>query len=39
MLPASAPMTLAMGPSHPAMHGIIRINLQLDGERIVDSAV
>jgi len=39
MLPASAPMTLAMGPSHPAMHGIIRINLQLDGERIVDSTV
>ncbi|MDP8240695.1 MAG: NADH-quinone oxidoreductase subunit D [Candidatus Hatepunaea meridiana] len=39
MLPASAPMTLAMGPSHPAMHGIIRLNLQLDGERIVDSTI
>lgn len=39
MLPASPPMTLAMGPSHPAMHGIIRLNLQLDGERVVDSTI
>jgi NADH-quinone oxidoreductase subunit D len=39
MLPASAPMMLSMGPSHPATHGIIRINLQLDGERVVDSTV
>lgn len=39
MLSPSAPMTLSMGPSHPATHGIIRINLQLDGERVVDSTV
>ncbi|NQU05337.1 MAG: NADH-quinone oxidoreductase subunit D [Calditrichaeota bacterium] len=38
MLPA-APMVLSMGPSHPATHGIIRINLQLDGERVVDSTI
>lgn len=39
MLPASNHMALAMGPSHPAMHGIVRINLTLDGERVVDSTV
>lgn len=30
-------MFLNMGPSHPAMHGVIRILLELDGERVVDS--
>ncbi len=28
-----------MGPSHPAMHGTIRIMLELDGERIINSEV
>ena len=28
-------MTIEMGPSHPAMHGIVHFTLQLDGERIV----
>ncbi|MCJ7612551.1 MAG: NADH-quinone oxidoreductase subunit D, partial [Candidatus Aminicenantes bacterium] len=32
-------MLLNMGPSHPAMHGTIRIALELDGERIVNSEV
>ena len=32
-------MLLNMGPSHPAMHGTIRIMLELDGERIVQSEV
>jgi len=32
-------MLLNMGPSHPAMHGTIRIMLELDGERIVNSEV
>src|SRR3989338_9758546 len=32
-------MMLNMGPSHPAMHGIIRIILELDGERIINSDV
>jgi NADH-quinone oxidoreductase subunit D len=27
-------MTLNLGPSHPAMHGIVRIVVDLDGERI-----
>ena len=26
-----------MGPSHPAMHGIVRIRVELEGERIVGS--
>ena len=33
-LPAE-PMHLNMGPSHPAMHGTVRIVLELSGERIV----
>ena len=32
----SEPMTLNMGPSHPAMHGTIRMVLQLDGETVHD---
>ncbi len=32
-------MMLNIGPSHPAMHGIIRIVAELDGERIVSSDV
>ncbi len=32
-------MLLNMGPSHPAMHGIIRLILELDGERIINSDV
>ncbi|MCX7641455.1 MAG: NADH dehydrogenase (quinone) subunit D [Elusimicrobiales bacterium] len=28
-----------MGPSHPAMHGIVRIILKLDGEKVIDSDV
>ena len=30
----SEPMTLLMGPSHPAMHGTIRMILKLDGETV-----
>ena len=32
-------MTVNMGPSHPAMHGTVRIILTVDGERIVKSDV
>lgn len=32
-------MTLHMGPSHPAMHGTIRMFLELDGETVVSSDV
>lgn len=32
-------MFLNMGPSHPAMHGIVRIVVELDGETIVGSDV
>lgn len=35
ILPTSGTMSLAMGPSHPAMHGIVRFNVQLDGEVVV----
>ena len=43
--PASKPalttkdMLLNMGPSHPAMHGVIRLILTLDGERVKDADV
>ncbi len=32
-------LLLNMGPSHPAMHGTLRIMLELDGERILSSEV
>jgi NADH-quinone oxidoreductase subunit D len=35
----SEPMHLNMGPSHPAMHGTVRIVLELTGETIVKSDV
>jgi len=30
-------MTLNMGPHHPATHGVLRIELDLDGETIVNA--
>jgi len=30
-------MLINMGPSHPAMHGTIRMMLELDGERVVNA--
>lgn len=35
----SESMLLNMGPSHPAMHGTIRVMLELDSERILNSEV
>ena len=35
----SEPMHLGLGPQHPAMHGIIRINAVLDGEVILKGDV
>src|SRR5258705_10016782 len=32
-------MTVNMGPSHPAMHGTVRIVLTVDGERVVKGDV
>jgi NADH-quinone oxidoreductase subunit D len=32
-------MTIQMGPAHPAMHGVVRIELKLDGETVVDADV
>ncbi len=37
-LPAEL-MTINMGPSHPAMHGTVRMVLTVDGERIVSTDV
>jgi NADH-quinone oxidoreductase subunit C/D len=31
-------LTLNLGPSHPAMHGTLRVQVQLDGETIVNCA-
>ncbi len=32
-------LLINMGPSHPAMHGTIRIMLELDGEKVLNSEV
>ena len=32
-------MLLNMGPSHPSMHGAVRLMLELDGERVLNSEV
>jgi len=37
--PPSAPMLLNIGPSHPAMHGTVRIVVELSGERILRADV
>jgi len=33
------PMTLNMGPSHPSMHGTVRIVLTVEGETVRDADV
>ena len=33
----TADMTLSIGPAHPATHGVFRIVLEMDGERVVDA--
>jgi NADH-quinone oxidoreductase subunit D len=33
--PLESQMTLSMGPQHPSTHGVLRLELQLDGEMIV----
>jgi NADH-quinone oxidoreductase subunit D len=35
----SETMELQMGPSHPATHGTIKLNLKLDGEKVLDCEV
>ncbi|MCC7295988.1 MAG: NADH-quinone oxidoreductase subunit D, partial [Acidobacteria bacterium] len=32
-------LLINMGPSHPAMHGTVRIMLELDGERVQNADV
>ena len=33
------PLEMKMGPSHPATHGTVRLNLRLDGETVLDAEV
>ncbi len=33
------PMHIQMGPSHPAMHGTVKIELDLEGEEVIDADV
>jgi len=34
---ATADMSLSIGPAHPATHGVFRIVLEMDGERVRDA--
>jgi NADH-quinone oxidoreductase subunit D len=35
-LPDSTELLLNMGPQHPSTHGVLRVQLKLDGERVTD---
>ncbi len=35
--PLDSQMTLSMGPQHPSTHGVLRLELQLDGELVVSA--
>lgn len=34
--PLESEMTLSMGPQHPSTHGVLRLDLKLDGELVID---
>jgi NADH-quinone oxidoreductase subunit D len=34
--PLESEMTLSMGPQHPSTHGVLRLELKLDGEHVVN---
>jgi NADH-quinone oxidoreductase subunit D len=34
---ATADMSLSIGPQHPATHGVLRVVLEMDGERVVEA--
>ncbi|MEA3296791.1 MAG: NADH-quinone oxidoreductase subunit D, partial [candidate division Zixibacteria bacterium] len=36
-MPESRTITLNMGPQHPSTHGVLRVVLELDGERVVSA--
>ena len=36
MTTASEPYVLNIGPQHPSTHGVLRVVMKLDGERVID---
>src|SRR2546426_8044987 len=30
-------LTINMGPQHPSTHGVLRVRLKIDGERVIDA--
>ena len=35
--PLESQMTLSMGPQHPSTHGVLRLDLKLDGELVLNA--
>ena len=38
-MPDTSELVLNIGPQHPGTHGVLRVVLRLDGERVIDADI